>query len=150
MLSGAGESYEESAAREIEEEMGISGVTLKRCFEFLYRDDMAQHFGGVFCCTYDGPLKLDPQEVESAEWWDLQVVPLHSVELHRNGSWTGRNFFTRPTDPRRPFGHKPQSSLYMRTGVCNYLLIYLLCRTRVASPVCRMHMCKLSVKRFDC
>ena len=53
--------------------MGISGVTLKRCFEFLYRDEMAQHFGGVFSCKYDGPLKLDPQEVESAEWWSLEV-----------------------------------------------------------------------------
>lgn len=73
MHAGAGESYEESASREIEEEMGISGVTLKRCFEFLYRDDLAQHFGGVFSCRYDGPLKLDPQEVESAEWWDIQV-----------------------------------------------------------------------------
>ncbi|KAK9859851.1 hypothetical protein WJX84_000727 [Apatococcus fuscideae] len=71
---GAGESYEKSAAREIEEEMGISGVSLVRCFEFLYRDKMAQHFGGVFSCVYDGPLRLDPQEVESAEWWDLQDV----------------------------------------------------------------------------
>lgn len=71
--AGAGESYEESATREIEEEMGISGVTLTKCFEFFYRDKMAQHFGGVFSCQYDGPLKLDPQEVESAEWRDVQV-----------------------------------------------------------------------------
>ena len=73
--AGAGESYEESATREIEEEMGISGVTLTKCFEFFYRDKMAQHFGGVFSCRYDGPLRLDPQEVESAEWWSLQVSP---------------------------------------------------------------------------
>lgn len=73
--AGAGESYEESATREIEEEMGISGVTFTKCFEFFYRDKMAQHFGGVFSCKYDGPLRLDPQEVESAEWWSLQVSP---------------------------------------------------------------------------
>ena len=53
--------------------MGISGVSLVSCFEFVYRDKMAQHFGGVFSCVYDGPLRLDPQEVESAEWRDLQV-----------------------------------------------------------------------------
>ncbi len=31
--------------------------------------------------------------------------------LHRDGSWTGRNFYMRPTDPYRPFGH-----MHMRAG----------------------------------
>jgi isopentenyldiphosphate isomerase len=61
----AGESYEESATRELEEEMGIRNVPLTRLFDFYFEDERTQVWGGAFSCVYDGPLTLQAEEVES-------------------------------------------------------------------------------------
>ena len=61
----AGESYEESAIRELEEEMGIRDVPLTRMFDFYFADERTQVWGGAFSCVYDGPLTLQAEEVES-------------------------------------------------------------------------------------
>ncbi len=61
----AGESYEESAIRELEEEMGICNVPLTRLFDFYFADERTQVWGGAFSCVYDGPLTLQAEEVES-------------------------------------------------------------------------------------
>lgn len=61
----AGESYEESAIRELEEEMGIRNVPLTRMFDFYFADERTQVWGGAFCCVYEGPLTLQAEEVES-------------------------------------------------------------------------------------
>jgi isopentenyldiphosphate isomerase len=60
----AGESYEESAARELAEEMGICNVPLLRLFEFYFADEATRVWGGVFSCVYDGELILQEEEVE--------------------------------------------------------------------------------------
>jgi len=61
----AEESYEESAKRELEEEMGIRDVPLTRLFDFYFADERTQVWGGAFSCVYDGPLTLQAEEVES-------------------------------------------------------------------------------------
>jgi isopentenyldiphosphate isomerase len=61
----AGESYEESARRELAEELGICTVPLTRLFAFFFEDERTQVWGGAFCCVYDGPLTLQAEEVES-------------------------------------------------------------------------------------
>ena len=61
----AGESYEESAQRELAEEMGIRNVPLTRLFDFYFADERTQVWGGAFSCVYDGPLSLQEEEVES-------------------------------------------------------------------------------------
>ena len=63
----AGESYEESALRELAEEMGIRHVPLTSLFTFYYEDERNRVWGGAFTCTYDGPLVLQSEEVESVE-----------------------------------------------------------------------------------
>jgi 8-oxo-dGTP pyrophosphatase MutT (NUDIX family) len=63
----AGESYEESAIRELEEEMGIRHVPLIRLFDFYFSDSHSRVWGGAFTCTYDGPLTLQEEEVEHVE-----------------------------------------------------------------------------------
>jgi 8-oxo-dGTP pyrophosphatase MutT (NUDIX family) len=59
----AGESYEESAVRELEEEMGITGVALEPLFEFWFFERYGGVWGKAFRCTYDGPLRLQAEEV---------------------------------------------------------------------------------------
>jgi isopentenyl-diphosphate delta-isomerase len=71
---GCDESYEENALREIEEEMGISGVELKRHFDFLFEDEFSRVWGRLFSCTYRGPFTLQEEEVESAQFLKVETV----------------------------------------------------------------------------
>lgn len=58
-----GESYDQAAARELEEEMGISGVPLDSKFHFYYQDDNCQLWGKVYTCVWDGAIIPQPEEV---------------------------------------------------------------------------------------
>ncbi|GLD96764.1 hypothetical protein PINS_up005447 [Pythium insidiosum] len=59
-----GETFEENCIREAEEEMGVVGVPFKDLGLFYYADDNTVVWGGLFECTWDGPLKLQPEEVD--------------------------------------------------------------------------------------
>ena len=72
----AGESYEESAVRELDEEMGIRHVPLTRLFDFYFADERTRVWGEAFSCVYNGPLTLQEEEVES-------VVLLTPEEIFR-------------------------------------------------------------------
>ncbi|MBL8176163.1 MAG: NUDIX domain-containing protein [Bryobacterales bacterium] len=75
-----GESYDESASRELEEEMGIRGVTLHPWFEF-YFDGAGKCWGRAYSCVWDGPVVPQAEEVQS--------VTLASVDTILSG-WDGR------------------------------------------------------------
>ncbi len=60
-----GESYEQGAARELDEELGIRGVPLRFLFEFHYADAGVEVWGAVFTCMYDGPMTLQEEEIVS-------------------------------------------------------------------------------------
>ncbi|MGE0822238.1 MAG: NUDIX hydrolase YfcD [Candidatus Binatia bacterium] len=70
----AGESYEESAVRELAEEMGIRDIPLTRLFDFYFADEHARVWGGAFSCVYDGPLVLQQEEVEYVERMTPQEI----------------------------------------------------------------------------
>jgi isopentenyldiphosphate isomerase len=60
----AGESYEESALREVAEELGIQDTSLIPHFTFFYGDGTNQVWGRVYSCVYDGEVTLQAEEVE--------------------------------------------------------------------------------------
>jgi 8-oxo-dGTP pyrophosphatase MutT (NUDIX family) len=64
-----GESYELSARRELEEELGIT-PELSAHFDLFYDDLVApvcnRNWGRVFTCVHDGPFRLQPEEVAAA------------------------------------------------------------------------------------
>jgi len=70
----AGESYEESAQRELYEEMGIHDVPLTPLFTFYFADERTRVWGKVFTCIYDGELVLQPEEVESGEFLPVAEI----------------------------------------------------------------------------
>ncbi len=70
----AGETYEQGAARELEEEMGIRGVPLTPLFEFSYEDANTRLWGGAFSCVYDGEVVLQEEEVESGAFMPIVDV----------------------------------------------------------------------------
>ncbi len=56
--------------------MGVRGVKLEKHFDFFYSDSVCRLWGRLFSCQYDGPFKLDPEEVESGQFMSLEVSKL--------------------------------------------------------------------------
>lgn len=69
-----GESYDTSAQREVEEELGIRGVPLEPQFDFYFEDSGNRCFGRVYSCICDGPFRLQPEEVASVEFRRLEEI----------------------------------------------------------------------------
>jgi 8-oxo-dGTP pyrophosphatase MutT (NUDIX family) len=70
----AGESYEESARRELEEEMGIRNVSLTHLFDFFHQDAGNRVWGRAYRCVYDGDIILQEEEVERGGFHNLETV----------------------------------------------------------------------------
>ncbi len=48
----AGESYEESAIRELDEELGVTEVNLQFHFDHFYEDENNRVWGRIFTCSH--------------------------------------------------------------------------------------------------
>ena len=66
----AGESYEESARRELAEELGIASP-LTFLFDHYYEDENNRVWGRVFRCLHEGPFILQAEEVASGRFIHL-------------------------------------------------------------------------------
>ncbi|WP_373568487.1 MULTISPECIES: NUDIX hydrolase [unclassified Pseudomonas] len=60
------ETYAESAARELEEELGVGGVALRDHGRFLFDERGNRLWCAVFSAVSDSPLRLQPEEVLEA------------------------------------------------------------------------------------
>jgi 8-oxo-dGTP pyrophosphatase MutT (NUDIX family) len=80
----AGESYEQSASRELKEEMGIRGVSLTHLFDFYHQDASNCVWGRAYSCVYDGEIILQEEEVESGGFYSLGSI----FNSSRHGSYT--------------------------------------------------------------
>ena len=78
----AGESYDDAALRELDEEVGIAGVPLMALGMGTYSDNMVRLVGKCFMATYDGPLVLRDGEVLATEW--VSQSDLQQRLLERN------------------------------------------------------------------
>ncbi|MGH8379705.1 NUDIX hydrolase [Pseudomonas sp.] len=67
----ADESFAESAARELEEELGVSGVELTAHERFFFDQPGNRLWCAVFSAVWDGPLRLQPEEVSEARFLPL-------------------------------------------------------------------------------
>ena len=77
----AGESYEESAKRELREELGISGVKLRPLFDQYYEDAGNRVWGRIFACTSNGPFILQEEEIDYGRFIGLgEIAQLNEVE----------------------------------------------------------------------
>ena len=69
----ANETYAESAARELEEELGVSGVELTAHDHFYFEDTGNRLWCSAFSAVWDGPLILQPGA-------EIAVLALHEAE----------------------------------------------------------------------
>jgi len=108
----AGETYEESAAREAEEEMGIRGAPMEALFDFFHEDGGNRVWGRAFRCVWDGPVVLQPEEVEEGAFRPVaEILRLAETEpAPPTGLWCFACIYPRGAAPER-------SGLYIpRTG----------------------------------
>jgi 8-oxo-dGTP pyrophosphatase MutT (NUDIX family) len=70
----AGEEYEESAKRELDEELGIKGVPLRFLFDFYGEYAGQKVWGRVFSCISDGPFILQPEELTGGAFHKIEEV----------------------------------------------------------------------------
>ena len=80
----AGESYDQSAVRELAEELGIKGIPLISHFTFHYEDSSNLVWGRVYSCVYDGEIALQEEEIESGFF----MTPDKVLELSEKESFT--------------------------------------------------------------
>lgn len=67
-MVGEGESYADSAARELFEELGIASVPLHEHGRFFFDEPGNRLWGAVFSAVSDAPLVLQPEEVMEAHF----------------------------------------------------------------------------------
>jgi isopentenyldiphosphate isomerase len=76
----AGESYEQSASRELTEELGVSGVPLLPLFDRYFEDADNRVWGRIFRCTHDGPFILQPEEIAGGMFMTVPQVFQRSLQ----------------------------------------------------------------------
>jgi isopentenyl-diphosphate delta-isomerase type 1 len=69
-----GETYEEAAQRELEEEMGVSHINLKRNATFLVSAPDETEMVTLFTGNYDGKYIYPSDEVESLHYFSPQEI----------------------------------------------------------------------------
>lgn len=70
----AGEDPAASAARELAEELGITGATLEPLGEGDYCDDATNYHAFLFRVRWDGPVVFTDHEVAEGGWWPLEQL----------------------------------------------------------------------------
>ncbi|MDD2463672.1 MAG: NUDIX domain-containing protein [Desulfobulbus sp.] len=76
-----GESYEESAKRELREELGVSGAKLRPLFDQYYEDADNRVWGRIYACTSNGPFSLQKEEIDDGRFIGLgEIEQLNQVE----------------------------------------------------------------------
>jgi isopentenyl-diphosphate delta-isomerase len=80
-MVAADESYAESAARELEEELGVCGVELRFHEKFFFDQPGNRLWCAVFSAVWDGPLRLQPEEVIEARFANLEQVEIDQQQL---------------------------------------------------------------------
>jgi isopentenyldiphosphate isomerase len=71
----AGESYEDTNRREVEEEMGIPANTpMSHLFTFFYEDTRLRCWGDAWELVWDGPLSLQQTEVSEVVKMSMQEI----------------------------------------------------------------------------
>jgi len=71
----SGESYEDSARRELEEEVGCSEATLISIAYYDAFSPRQREKRKLYLFPHDGPFRIDPSEVENVEFVSLGNLP---------------------------------------------------------------------------
>src|SRR3989338_3488382 len=68
---GSGESFEQAAQRELQEELGIQ-TFIRKIHSFIYAQDEQKRFIELFIAFHDGPFYFKDGEVESGQFFSFE------------------------------------------------------------------------------
>lgn len=72
---GAGEDYDATAVRELEEEIGCRPARApQRLFKIEAREETGQEFVWVYRVDAEGPFVLQPDEIEYGDWFSVPEI----------------------------------------------------------------------------
>ncbi|MFN0052830.1 MAG: NUDIX hydrolase [Planctomycetales bacterium] len=71
---GAGESYDQAAPRELEEELGLSHCALEWLHKFPAGPETSQEHTVLYRTVTDAPLRIDPREIAEATFHPLDKI----------------------------------------------------------------------------
>ncbi|MCO7518942.1 MULTISPECIES: NUDIX hydrolase [unclassified Pseudomonas] len=74
------ESYDQSAARELAEELGVSGVELRFHETFYFEQPGNRLWCAVYSAVWDGALRLQPEEVIEARFISVEQAQAESTQ----------------------------------------------------------------------
>lgn len=69
----AGETDEESASRELHEELGVT-AELEYLFHHYYASEINKVWGAVYRCVHEGPFTLQKEEVAFGEFLSIETI----------------------------------------------------------------------------
>lgn len=104
----AGESYENSATRELKEELGVDDTPLQAHFDHYFESPDNRCWGRVYSCVHAGPFKLQAEEVQKAKFVDIPDIlsgdfqPLTPDTRSVLQEWAARSLT--PRFPKQEFG----------------------------------------------
>jgi len=70
----AGEDYDISALREIEEELGIGEAALEPLFKLPATAAIGMEFIQVYRCRHNGPFNLAADEIDEGDWFSVAEI----------------------------------------------------------------------------
>lgn len=71
-----GEDYETAGAREMEEELGITGVRLNYLYDYQLRNAVESENIRSFQVVYDGPVSFQRSEIDQVAFWSMKDIRL--------------------------------------------------------------------------
>ena len=69
-----GETYEYAAKRELEEELRIKDIQLKKISKFNIFDEIQKEIAELFICNYDGEIKLNLDEASEGGFFSIDAI----------------------------------------------------------------------------
>lgn len=71
---GSGESYEEAAYRELEEELGIKNVNLDYLYDYKMRNEIESENIRSYFCRFDGCIDFNKDEIDETRFWEIEEI----------------------------------------------------------------------------
>ena len=80
-----GETYEENAAREVGEELGVTASELQKSFKYLFETQKSKSWGQAFFGVWDGEIKPQKEEVDQVRLMTKEEI---RIRLKRGENFT--------------------------------------------------------------
>jgi len=70
----AGDTYDYTARKELEEELGIKKEKLYFMFDFSYESEIDRYFAKVYKCIYNGKIRIQKDEIEKGAFKTIDEI----------------------------------------------------------------------------